>query len=164
MTEHTTHQSLNEIPYGYCHCGCGQKTRIAEWSRKRSGDVRGQPIRFINGHNARRNIEERFWEKVNKDGPTHPNCEAQCWVWAGSLNTKGYGLISSNGGNIVTHRISYELHNGSIPDGLLVLHRCDRPSCVNPNHLFLGTHQDNMDDMAAKGRSTRGKPAWNKGR
>lgn len=89
----------------------------------------------------------RFWAKVEKT-PT-------CWEWRGATVT-GYGHISMGGvlGKIrLAHRISWEMHNGPIPDGLHVCHRCDNPKCVRPDHLFLGTDLDNAQDRDAKGRS-----------
>lgn len=90
-------------------------------------------------------LEERFLDKVNKTDA--------CWMWVGARNKRGYGNIQG----VLAHRISWELYNGPIPDGLLVCHRCDTPGCVNPDHLFLGTHQDNSRDMIAKGRGGRTK-------
>lgn len=80
-----------------------------------------------------------------------------CTVFTGSLDTSGYGLIGVGGsGNIrKTHRVAFEHSVGPIPDGLQVLHRCDVRCCVNPDHLFLGTLQDNMTDRNAKGRQAR---------
>lgn len=76
-----------------------------------------------------------------------------CWEWQGSKDKKGYGRVHLRRGvKINAHRLSWEINKGLIPDGLWVLHHCDNPICVRPDHLFLGTHQDNMDDMKAKER------------
>lgn len=93
---------------------------------------------------------ERFWSNVQKtDG---------CWVWTG-CRSHDYGLMGANKARILAHRFSWELHYGPIPNGLGVLHRCDNPPCVRPDHLFLGTFEDNMKDKIAKGRQARG---WRK--
>lgn len=78
-----------------------------------------------------------------------------CWEWNGPRNKSGYGFFAIEGNSIRAHRYSYERSNGQIPEGLLVCHHCDNPPCVNPDHLFLGTHQDNANDMVAKGRASR---------
>ncbi len=75
-----------------------------------------------------------------------------CLIWTGHTNNRGYGTIMANGKLQRTHRYAWEQSNGIIPEGMHVLHRCDNPPCCNPYHLFLGTHQDNMDDMIKKGR------------
>jgi len=80
-----------------------------------------------------------------------------CWLWKGPILKTGYGRICSKRKNFSTHRVSYEYHHGIIPFGMNVLHKCDVRHCVNPKHLFLGTHQDNMDDCVAKGRTTHGR-------
>lgn len=79
-----------------------------------------------------------------------------CWNWNGGVQHGGYGMGHARNKTIAAHRLSYELHIGKIPEGLCVLHRCDNPPCVNPNHLFLGTHQDNIDDKILKERQYKG--------
>lgn len=78
-----------------------------------------------------------------------------CWVWVGSRSTNGYGAIYYKGEKWTAHRLSWVLHHGEIPEGLCVLHQCDNPPCVNPEHLFLGTIKDNAQDAIAKGRFPR---------
>lgn len=95
----------------------------------------------------KKTIRERFDEKYTIE----PN--SGCWLWTRSLGMNGYGSISSGSGEkLLAHRVSYELHIGELTDGAFVCHHCDNPPCVNPHHLFLGSPQDNMDDMWSKGR------------
>jgi hypothetical protein len=79
-----------------------------------------------------------------------------CWLWLSTIHDSGYGLLWRNGKHVRAHRVSYEHFVGPIPEGLHVCHRCDVPCCVNPDHLFLGTHCDNMRDMASKARASHG--------
>ncbi len=97
----------------------------------------------------RRPIRERFNEKWM------PEPFSGCWLWTASWDTLGYGSIVESVTNHIqrAHRVSWELHRGPIPTGLCVLHKCDTPACVNPDHLFLGTHQENMTDRNKKGRA-----------
>jgi hypothetical protein len=82
------------------------------------------------------------------------NETTECWEWHGGKNNIGYGMIrdADKKGMRTAHRVSYEIHKGKIPKGKCVLHTCDNPSCVNPDHLWVGTHQENTDDMIAKNR------------
>lgn len=93
----------------------------------------------------------RFWSKVEKGDPD------ECWNWTGTLNN-GYGDFWAGNKRIGAHRYSWMLHNEEIPKnnsyhGLCVMHMCDNPACVNPAHLKLGTHQENMSDRTVKGRT-----------
>lgn len=97
----------------------------------------------------------KFWSKVKISSLTG------CWEWQAGKGRRGTGKFMSGlraGFTSIASRFSWILYFGPIPDDVLVCHRCDNPSCVNPYHLFLGTHQDNMDDMVNKGRSYKGGP------
>lgn len=94
--------------------------------------------------------EERFWSLVDKAGDTDA-----CWLWKGTLNKPGgYGRVSWHGKRARAHRVAYLLTYGELPDHLEVCHTCDNPPCCNPKHLFLATHQQNMDDRERKGRGS----------
>ena len=109
------------------------------------------------GHYVRtkfRPIAERLFARVHKT--------RGCWIWTGSCGQAGHGQIMADR-NIgpsrrlrQTHRVSWEIHYGPIPDGLCVLHKCDNPACVRPDHLFIGTKADNTADMLGKQREARG--------
>jgi len=102
----------------------------------------------------RRPLKDRLMEKLVV---VQREYETPCWKFIGARSSKGYGCIGRGGqGNlVVAHRASWELFVGPIPDGLFVLHHCNRPPCCNPQHLYLGTNQDNMDFMVACGRASR---------
>ncbi len=93
---------------------------------------------------------ERFWSKVDKQGPD------ECWEWLACKTTGGRGQFWIDYRMYGAHRVSWYLTYGPIPKGLFVCHHCDNPSCVNTAHLFLGTNQDNMLDASRKGRIARG--------
>jgi hypothetical protein len=107
-----------------------------------------------------RTVAERFWAKVNKNTPSG------CWEWTAYRNPAGYGVFGLSHDKykgpsvlILAHRMSWTMANGPIPKGQYVLHRCDNPSCVNPEHLWLGSIADNQQDMSKKGRSRSGGPS-----
>ena len=93
--------------------------------------------------------EDRFWRNVNK------GTDNDCWEWQGYVNIyrNGYGIFNVNGMAVSTHRFSWELHNGEIPIGKHILHSCHNPPCVNPSHLRVGDHVENMLDMRLAGRA-----------
>ncbi len=106
-------------------------------------------------------LSHRFWFRVDRDGPQHPVLKTKCWVWIGNTMNKGYGILSySHTGRYLAHRYSWTLHYGEISDELSVLHKCDNRLCVRPNHLFLGTQQDNLADMREKDRQVKGEKQW----
>lgn len=119
-----------------CACGCGSCTR--DIGRK-----------WVRGHSPDPTDEQRFWQNVDKS-----SVHNGCWNWMGH-KCRGYGKIRRGKKMVLSHRFSYELANGPIPDGLFVCHSCDNPSCVNPTHLWVGTAKDNVADMVAKGRASR---------
>jgi len=129
---------------------CGEKftkkttLNQTEWKNKRAcsrkcfnDDRRELPIDRINRH-------------------TKVNPVTECIEWQASKFNGGYGKIKIDGKNRYAHRVMWEIYNGPIPEGIFVCHCCDNPGCVHPNHLFLGTAQDNMDDKTRKGRGMHG--------
>ncbi len=97
----------------------------------------------------------RLYKKISTSG--------DCWVWTGQTGSSGYGQIKAFGKMVSCHRLSYELNKGPIPKGLEVMHSCDNGICINPDHLTVGTHLENMRDMIAKERRVQGKSNAAKG-
>ncbi len=92
----------------------------------------------------------RFWPKINRQAANG------CWEWLACTNPYGYGKFKIKGQYRLAHRLSWQIHYGTIPDKMCILHKCDNRKCVNPVHLFLGTRSDNTNDRHTKGRSARG--------
>lgn len=101
----------------------------------------------------RASVERRFLAKVS------PEPNTGCWLWTASVTNRGYGelMIRHTQRCAYAHRVSFALYNGLLPDDVEVRHTCDVPCCVNPSHLIVGTHADNMQDMARRGRSRFGR-------
>lgn len=95
-------------------------------------------------------FKERFEEKYI------PEPNSGCWLWNATINNAGYGMVKRNNKISLAHRASYELYCEEISDGMIVCHKCDNRSCVNPDHLFLGSYKDNTRDMIEKGRRWTG--------
>jgi hypothetical protein len=103
---------------------------------------------------------QRFWTHVNKDGPTQPHMTTPCWLWTGATNQRyGHFRMKPDGGHVgsydapvYVHHISWGMSFGPIPEGKLVLHVCDVHLCLNPDHLYAGTHSDNAADAVLRNR------------
>ena len=114
------------------------------------------------------NTHYQYWIRKQKAGDGWTECELRsfwskvsksphgCWNWTAHTDKGGYGTLSVGASPCKSHRFSWMIHRGAIPEGLGVLHKCDNPRCVNPDHLFLGTNTDNTEDRDAKGRQVQG--------
>jgi hypothetical protein len=120
------------IPYGYCRCGCGEKTSLASQGHTAKGYVKGEPVRFLVGHHRRKGPLDYI---VDEHG---------CWIWQRTLDSKGYGVLRRSGIAHQAHRWYWEQEHGAVPDGLEMDHLCRVRACVNPDHLEPVTHAENI--------------------
>lgn len=142
-------QGDNQGARWVCRCMCGV-TKLVRAVYLRNG-------RSTNcGCLGKLDIEKnkvRFYSKIG----TH-DADTGCWPWIGPVTRGGYGNFFFMGKQSRASRVSYKIHKGEIPSGMVVCHKCDNPKCVNPDHLFLGSHKDNIADMLLKGRGKKGNP------
>jgi hypothetical protein len=127
-----------------CSCGTASevsKSSLATGMSQSCGCLKSERTR----ERFAKTIDQKLWSRCTK-------VENGCWEWDGSINQSGYGTIGVNRSSKLAHRVAWEESNGAIPNGLFVLHACDNRRCINPAHLWLGTNDDNMKDMARKGR------------
>jgi hypothetical protein len=129
-----------------CRCDCGIVKPVSGSSLREGGTTNC-------GCFLQRNkpVEQRFWKNVDKDTLN------SCWKWVAGVSNTGYGSFGINNINYASHRVAWMLTNGDIPDGMCVCHKCDNRLCCNPDHLFLGTLNDNNQDMKQKGRNSAGR-------
>lgn len=106
----------------------------------------------------KKTVEERFWEKVNKNGPVQQHMATRCHLWTAAKHVQGYGLFQyTTRTTRRAHRVAWEFKNGPIPPGKDVLHHCDVEACVRNDHLYLGTSVENARDRVVRGRAAKGK-------
>jgi hypothetical protein len=141
----------------FCECGCGQATMLAKETSRRDGHIKGQPFRFIHGHNVLHrwgDALERFHSKIMMV------TESGCWIWLGTISGKaGYGRFNWNGRESTAHTFAYEYYRGPVPPGKELDHLCRVRSCANPHHLEAVTHRENIlrgeSPMACNAKKTQ---------
>lgn len=146
---------INEKPqvfgYGLCQCGCGAKTAIATRNRTKGGHVKGEPFRFLPGHRESqfRSHQERFESHI------YPDPNSGCFLFDGSESDGGYSQFEIDGKKFGAHRLAVFWSIGRLSADDVVIHKCDTPCCVNPDHLLVATDLANVADRARKRRSSR---------
>jgi hypothetical protein len=127
---------------GLCECGCGEAAPIAKRTLAKQGMVKGEPQRYVLGHNRRRGVPDYVEEDRGHSTP--------CWIWQRYIGPRGYGTVSRKGHTYSAHRFYYVQHKGPVPDRYVIDHRCKVPACVNPDHLEAVTHEENLRRAHAK--------------
>ena len=138
------HRNDQVDSYVLCKCECGNQ-KVIRAVYLRNGHTKSC------GHCKGKTLSERFHNRIIKD-------EGGCWLWNGRKSKSGYGMITDKGKERLAHRLSYELYKGSLSNKF-ICHSCDRPECVNPDHLWEGTAKDNAQDMSRKGRVNKTRKA-----
>lgn len=128
--------ATNRIPLGYCQCGCGAKTALIEKTSTALGRVKGQPSRYLRGHQRRLTLD---WYRVEDRGYTTP-----CWVWQLGKSKDGYGRVKRDGRMRQAHRVFYEDAHGPLDADLDLHHKCHVRDCVNPDHSEPKTTLDHL--------------------
>lgn len=148
------------IPYGYCWCGCGQKTALSKYSSVNRGHVKGEPRRYAKGHNS--NTNPFPFHEVR-----HLGYKTDCWAWLGHVERSGYGTTTLNGKRAYAHRKYYLEFVGPIAEGLQLDHKCRVRYCVNPDHLEQVTPVENnrrrINSMVSEAQVVEIKALWRSG-
>jgi transposase-like protein len=143
ITREQIRQAVEEYQTGQSIAQLGKKYGLSFKNMRKW--LMTENISFRPAHAPYQPIEPRFWKFVEKTDT--------CWIWTGAKDSSGYGYICCNGKNTKAAQVSWQIHIGPLPKGLWILHKCDNPPCVKPDHLFLGTSKDNVQDMVNKGRN-----------
>jgi HNH endonuclease/AP2 domain len=137
---------------------CERRVMARSWCRahylrwwKYGDPIGGAPLR---DERVKLPVAERFWSKVNRNGPTAAHMETNCWQWTAYTNPKGYGIFHTYR-PVMAHRFAYELVNGPIPAGMQIDHRCLNSACVNPAHLRLATNKQNAEHKCGARRDSK---------
>lgn len=138
---------MDNIPYGYCHCGCGEKARLSRENCSTRGLIKGEPLRFLYGHGTRKYHPHNLRDFCQTEDTGY---ETPCWTWRGPLDRNGYALTGSHGDS-PAHVQTWRYLNGLVPYGHELDHLCRFRACINPSHLEVVTHVENV----RRGKATK---------